>query len=71
MGESILATSTGGGQKESSCHLKYVHTQLFVNMHIYLINPQTTVRGPMDPAQHSGSCNSETENDLAEIYCLG
>ncbi len=29
-----------------------------------LINPQTTVRGP-DPAQHSDSCKSETENDLA------
>ena len=36
-------------------------------------DPQTTKRGPldpaqMDPAQHSDSCKSETKNDLAEIF---
>ncbi len=34
----------------------------------HLFNPQTTVRGPLDPAQHSDSCKSETENDLAEMF---
>ncbi len=32
-----------------------------------VFNPQTTVRGPMEPTQHSDSCKSEMENDLAEI----
>ncbi len=35
---------------------------------LYCINPQTTVWGPLDPAQHSDSCKRETENDLAEIF---
>ena len=27
-----------------------------------MFNPQTTVRGPLDPTQHYDSCKSETEN---------
>ncbi len=33
-----------------------------------MLNPQTTMRGPLDPTQHSDSCKSETENYLAEIF---
>ncbi len=44
-----------------------VKTSIFPEALFNLINPQTTVRGPLDPAQHSDSCKSETENDLAEI----
>ncbi len=33
-----------------------------------IFNPQTTLRGPMDPAQHSDGCESETENDSAETF---
>ena len=32
------------------------------------LNPQTTVWGPLDPSQHSNSCKSETDNDLAKIF---
>ena len=31
------------------------------------INPQTTLRGPMDPRQHLDNCKTETEHDPAEI----
>ncbi len=34
------------------------------------INPQTTMRGPMDPRQHSTGCESEMENDPAGIFRL-
>ena len=37
-------------------------------LRVATINPQTTVRGPLDPAQHSDGCKSKTENDLAEIF---
>ncbi len=33
-----------------------------------MILKPSNYRGPLDPAQHSDSCKSETENDLAEIF---
>ncbi len=43
------------------------HTAMDTMKHNYnqltMISRQTTLRGPMDPAQHSDGCESETEND--------
>ena len=51
-----IAFMFNGGSSCSSTILDGIKGSILV-----LTNPQTTVRGPLDPAQHSDRCTSETE----------